>query len=179
MAEMKDLGRSAVYGSLAYDLNHPELFGEEELYGAPAEPEQREERAVRTRVRAQAAARSKQGIAPFALIGGVVAAFLAVTAITAQVALMRLSSESVGLEIRVAELEDENSRLQISYESCFNLAEVENYATTELGMQKPGADQVVYIDTSAPDRAVILGTRDDSFVDRAADFVTGIGDYFR
>ena len=74
----------------------------------------------------------------------------------------------------------EQAKLQIAYESAFNLTEIEEYATAQLGMQKPTADQIYYIDTSSPDKAVIVQqTEEDSFVDRVSDFLMGIGEYFR
>ena len=172
-------GRGAVYGSLAYDFNNPELYTEEE-YSRLHRPEEKPESQVKTDARAKAAAapRTKQGLAPFALVGGLVAAFLCVTAITAHVGLMNLSGESVELQARLQELEVEQVRLRIAYESSFNLAEIEEYAIETLGMQKPSADQVTYIDTSAPDRAMVVGGERESLVDRTADFLSDIGSYF-
>lgn len=176
-------GRGAVFGSLAYDFNHPELYAGEEEYSQTREPEQQQKTETRvqtrTRPRANPAARSKQGIAPFALIGVFAAAFLTVTAITAQVSVVNISGESIALQSRLAELEEEQTRLRIAYESAFNLAEIEEFATTNLGMQKPNAAQITYIDTSAPDKAVVIGgTEGDSFADRAGDFLSGLGSYF-
>lgn len=174
-------GRGAVFGSLAYDFNHPELYAGEEEYSQAPEQEQKPETRVQTRTRARTrpAVRTKQGIAPFAIIGVLAAAFLAVTAITAQVSVVNISGESVALQSKLAELEVEQTRLRIAYESAFNLAEIEEYATENLGMQKPSAAQIMYIDTSAPDRAVVVGEKDgDSFADRAGDFLSELGSYF-
>lgn len=175
-------GQGAVYGSLAYDFNNPELYAGEE-YSAP----QRERTAgtqtqtrTQVRTRARAVPRTRQGIAPTAIIGMLVAAFLLVTGITAQVQLMRTSGDSVELTEKLSTLQAEQAKLRIRYESAFNLSEIEEYATGTLGMQKPTADQISYIDTSAPDRAVVLSTGEsDSFVDRAADFLSGLGAYFK
>ena len=107
------------------------------------------------------------------------AAFLFVTGITAQVQLFTISGESVALEAKLSELEEHQAKLRIAYESSFNLAEIEEYAITSLGMQKPTADQITYIDTSAPDKAVVIADGSgDGFVDRTADFLSGIGAYF-
>ena len=178
-------GRGAVFGSLAYDFNHPELYTGEEEYSQAPETEQKQETETRvqtrTRTRTKIAVRTKQGIAPFALIGVLAAAFLTVTAITAQVSVVNISGDSVALQSKLGELEEERTRLRIAYESAFNLAEIEEYATTNLGMQKPNAAQITYIDTSAPDKAVVIGNSEggnDSFVDRAGDFLSGLGSYF-
>lgn len=175
-------GEGAVYGSLAYDFNNPELYPEQG-YGLPEQEQhsaQETASGVQVKTRARAVPRSRQSLAPFAIVGGLVAAFLLVTAITDRVGLMSVSGESVALQAQLAELEDQHSRLQIAYESAFNLAEIETYATTSLGMQKPSADQITYIDTSASDRAVVLAQGEsEGFVDRASDLLSGLGTYFR
>ena len=182
-------GQNAVSGSLAYDFDNPELYREIE-YGLPlpfdtppaeaeqAQPqEQEQEEAIpQTRTRA----RAKQSVAPAAVLGILVAAAMFVIAIMAQIQLTGLSSERVELEAELRDLQTENARLQIAYESAFNLTEIEEYAVTELGMQKPGADQITYIDTSSPDRAVVINDKaGDGFVDRLSDFLAGLWSYFR
>ena len=165
-------GQGAVYGSLAYDFNNPELYPEE--YSRPQTPAARPQTQTRTRVRtrAKAAARTKQGIAPTAVLGALVAAFLLVTGILAQVQLFSVADGAV-------ELEQQQAKLKIAYESAFNLAEIEEYAVSSLGMQKPKADQVYYIDTSSPDKAVVVAqSGGESLIDRAADFLSGLGAYF-
>lgn len=180
-----NLGHGPVYGSLAYDLHHPELYADEEFYSSSSsapEPEvktEAEEQAA-PKPRARPAPRAKQGISPFAIAGMLVAAFLTVNAISAQVGLVGVSGENVELQSKLKDLEQENTRLRIEYERSFNLAEVEEYAVETLGMRKPTANQVTYIDTSAPDRAVVISAEgDDTLVDRIADFLSGIGSYFK
>ena len=178
-------GQNAVNGSLAYDFDNPELYREIE-YGLPlpfdappAEAEQtQEQEEVLPQTRSRA--RAKQSVAPAAVLGVLIAAAMFVAAIMAQIQLTGLSTERVALEAELAELQTKNAQLQIAYESAFNLTEIEEYAVTELGMQKPGADQITYIDTSSPDRAVVIsGGGGDSFVDRLSDFLAGLGSYFR
>ena len=172
--------QGAVYGSLAYDLNNPELYPEVE-YSAPLErtlPGVGERTAPRTAVRTRR--RAKQGVSPAALMGMLAAAVLFVISIMAQIQLMDISSGSVELQNQLSELETQQAKLKIAYESAFNLTEIEEYAVSELGMQKPTADQICYIDTSSPDRAVVVAqANNESFVDRVADFISGIGSYFR
>ena len=179
-------GKDAVYGSLAYDFNNPALYPEE--YGRPVgrpetspagSPETRTREQVKVRTRARTAPRAKQGIAPVSILGAAAAAFLLVTAISAQASLFAISGASVELEQTLSELEIQQTRLRIAYESAFNLAEVEDYAVHTLGMQKPAADQIYYIDTAAPDKAVVIDAGNgDGFVDRASDFISDIGSYF-
>ena len=174
-------GQNSVYGSLAYDFDNPELYPEIE-YGLPLEKpaapntQERTHTAVRTRTRA----RTKQGISLFAITGMLAAAVLFAVVIMAQVQLLAVTDGSAALEQQLAELETEQAKLQIKYESVFNLTEIEEYATTQLGMQKPRSDQVYYIDTSSPDRAVVVQQADsDSLVDRVSDFISGFGEYLK
>lgn len=173
-------GRGAVYGSLAYDYDNPELYPEE--YSSAPErtaPPQTQERA-HTATRAQVQARSRQAVYPLAMLGILVAAVLFVIAIMAQIQLFDISSKTVGLEAQLKELQTEQTRLQIAYEGAFNLTEIEQYATGRLGMRKPSADQIYYIDTSSPDRAVIIAqTASGGFFGRVSDLLSEIGAYFR
>lgn len=175
-------GSGAVYGSLAYDFDNPELYPE--IYSSPLErtapPQTREDTAAGVRTGARTHARTRQGISPAAVLGMMVAAVLFVIALLAQIQLVGISDTSVQLQSQLSQLETEQAKLQIAYESAFNLTEIEEYATTQLGMQKPNADQIYYIDTASMDKAVVVETSSsDSFVDQVSDFFSGIFEYFR
>ena len=170
-------GSGAVYGSLAYDFNNPALYPDE--YSTAPKPDARQKAETKVRTRARTAVHTKQGIAPLSVVGVLIAAFLFVIAITAQAKLVGLSSESVSLQQELDQLEEHQAKLRIQYESAFNMSDIENYAIHSLGMQKPKADQIFYIDTSAPDKAVVIASADNrGFVDRVSDFLSGIGTYF-
>ena len=172
-------GQGAVFGSLAYDFNNPELYREEYT---TVQPKARPQTQTRTRVqtRAKTVAHTRQSIAPMSLIGMLAAAFLIVVAILAQAQMVGISSKSVELQKELAQLEEQHDKLRIAYESAFNMAEIEDYAIHSLGMQKPRADQIFYIDTSSPDKAVVIaGTENEGFVDRVSDFLSGVVEYFR
>ena len=176
-------GQGAVYGSLAYDFNHPELYQDE--YGAAPErvarPTPRTQTQTRTKVhtRAKTAVHTRQSIAPMSVVGVAVAAFLFVIAIMAQAQLVGISAESVSLQNELTQLEEQQAKLRIRYESAFNMSDIEEYATKSIGMQKPHADQIFYIDTSAPDKAVVIADSGETgFVDKVSDFISGFGAYF-
>ena len=179
-AAKRRYGEGAVYGSLAYDFDYPEVYSGEEYAQprtAPARPKTAEKTHTATRTRY--AVRTKQSIAPTAILGVLVAAFLMISGITAQVQLLAVSNQSVELQTKLEELKVRQAKLRIGYESAFNLAEIEEYATETLGMQKPNANQIAYIDTSSPDKAVVVDDGSgDNFVDRVSDFLTGLGAYF-
>lgn len=178
-AAERTYGQGAVFGSLAYDFNNPELYREEYT---TAQPKARPHTQTRTRVhtRARAAAHTRQSIAPASLLGMLVAAFLVVVAILAQAQMVGISSQSVALQTELTQLEEQQAKLRIAYESAFNMAEIEDYAIHALGMQKPRADQIYYIDTSSPDKAVVIaGGENAGFVDRVSDYLSGLIEYFR
>lgn len=173
-------GEGAVYGSLAYDFNNPELYPDMSYEPAPeiAAPslEQTSESAAQT-----AAARSVQSVAPTAILGFICAAVMLILYLVVNIQLTTVSDEAVHLNNQLEELELEQTRLRIAYESVFNLAEIEEYAIGELGMQKPRSDQIYYVDSSAPDKAVVLNAEDDSDTVgwRLSDTLDIIGEYFR
>ena len=175
----ENYGQGAVFGSLAYDFNNPELYREEYSTAQP-QVRPREETRTRVRTRARTAVKTKQSIAPMSILGVLAAAFLIVTAILAQAQIVGISSKSVALQQELAQLEEQQAKLRIDYESAFNMAEIEDYAIHTLGMQKPRANQIYYIDTSSPDKAVVIADSENTgFVDRVSDLLSGAIEYFR
>ena len=124
--------------------------------------------------------RSRQSIAPMALIGLASAAFLFVALIFGQISLMNVSDKSLELEETLKELKEENAKLQITYESTFNYDEIEEYAKSELGMRKPSSDQIFYIDTVSQDKAVVVSENaaEASLLDRFSDALNALRSYF-
>ncbi len=176
-AAQQRYGQGAVYGSLADDCDNPARYGEEYT---TARPRVQTQTKTRVQTRARTVARSKQSIAPLSIVGMAVAAFLLVTAILAQAQIVGISAKSVSLRQELDVLEERQAKLRIAYESAFNMAEIEDYAVHSLGMQKPQADQIYYIDTSSPDKAVVIAqSGDDGFVDRVSDAISGLAAYFR
>ena len=171
-------GQGAVYGSLAYDFNNPKLYGDE--YSTAPTPTARPQTSTKVHTRARTAVHTRQSISPMSIIGMLAAAFLFVIAITAQAQLIGVSAESVQLQQELDVLEERQAKLRIRYESAFNMADIEDYAIHSLGMQKPKADQIFYIDTSAQDKAVVIADQNTSgFVDRVSDAISGLGEYLR
>ena len=181
-ASQKYYGQGAVFGSLAYDFNNPDLYADVPLEPAAPEfprqrPEPRTAPAPRTaprprrqaraeavsRARAEAAAANRQALAPFTILGGLCVVVLLVFTMLARVQLTAVSETSAALESQLSELKVEQNRLLIDYESAFNLTEVEEYAIHVLGMQQPRDDQIYYIDSTAPDKGEVLsGDRAES-----------------
>ena len=182
MAEqvMRNSGGSAVYGNLAYDFANPKFYGKftlDEPMAAPAPPEVEEQAVPRTR----AVAAPRPAFAPFAVIGYALAGVLLIFMLTSYIQLTAISDETVAIEAELKELKLQKDKLLISYESSFNLAEIEEYAIFELGMQKPRSDQVFYVDKFSPDMAVVLSgeTETDGFWERFSDLTSSLGEYFK
>ena len=166
-------------GNAAYDLRSN--AAEEYLYSAPVELPH----APRTTeaVVPESVPTPKQAIAPLAVLGFAIAAVLIVISLVARVQLSQTSAEVSALEDQYAQLQEDQTRLRIDYESAFNLTEIEDYAIHELGMQKPRSDQLYYISSSdATDTAVVLdqnAAEPLSLADRLGDFFSSIVEYFR
>ncbi len=160
-------GQGAVIGNLAYDFNNPAIYSGG-IYGRPAErPAVREKEydGVRERAgeRSKAAAvpRTRQGISPVAILGSAFAAALLIFSLMARIELVGTTNDIVVLEQQLEELNETRAKLEIGYESAFNLAEIEEYAVGTLGMQKPRSDQIYYISGSTGDRAVTVAREED------------------
>lgn len=166
-------------GNAAYDLHS--TAAEEYRYSAPVEMPH----APRTTeaVVPESVPTPKQAIAPLAVLGFAIAAVLIVVSLVARVQLSQASAEVSALEDQYTQLQEQQTRLRIDYESAFNLTEIEDYAIHKLGMQKPRSDQLYYISSSdATDTAVVLdqnAAEPLSLADRLGDFFSSILEYFR
>ena len=163
-------------GTLAYELTRPveeEYFYSVDPSDLPQSPE------LEAPV-AQAVPVPRQAISPGAVIGAAVAVVMLVFLMLAQVRLSIANKDVLALENQVKSLQARQDDLEISYETAFNLTELEDYAVNELGMQKPRSDQIFYVNGSADDRIVILDETacKASWADRVGDFFCGIAEYF-
>ena len=166
-------------GNAAYDLRS--TAAEEYLYSTAPVDLPHAPRPTETVV-PESAPRPKQAIAPMAVLGFAIAAVLIVVSLVARVQLSQASAEVSALEDQYTQLQEQQTRLRIDYESAFNLTEIEDYAIHELGMQKPRSDQLYYISSDATDTAVVLdqnAAEPLSLADRLGDFFSSILEYFR
>lgn len=172
-------GQGAVYGSLAYDFNNPALqpeYTEEEQWqvmhradNPVAEEAQAAEAAV---------ASNRQAIAPISVLGILAAAVMIVVMLLAQARLTAVCSEAVRLTNRIDQLQTEQARLRIAFESAFNLTEIEDYAVTELGMQKPRNDQIFSISSRTQDKVEIFAPDSaGGLLDRVTEFTGSVKEY--
>ncbi|MDR2671271.1 MAG: cell division protein FtsL [Oscillospiraceae bacterium] len=113
-----------------------------------------EQSAVRTR--AQSRVKEKVHVSGWMLLGFATFAASMFIVVHSHVRLAELSAETGALQREISSLKQEGSLLQKLGDGKVNLAEIERIATEELGMTKPTRDQVIYIDLSDGDRAVVL-----------------------
>ena len=182
MSIEKGYGTRPVYGSLAYDLSGTAVYPDEGINPPPrrkivipAPPE------IKEQVFARTAVKPRQSIAPLSIVGFACAAVLVVFCLMAKIQLPAVTDEAVKYEQQLTELEVAQNRLLIDYEKAFNLTEIEEYASSQLGMQRPRDEQIYYIDSSVPDKAVIISGNEEegSLTDRVFDFLSSIAEYFR
>ena len=138
------------------------------------------------RIREQAAAAAKvkstQSVSALAIIGYACAAVLLIFTLMAKIQLTEVTDTSAQLEEKLSDLKVAQNRLLINYEKAFNLTEIEEYATKQLGMQRPRDEQVFYLESTVPDKAVILKGEDEdktSLGDRIFDALASIAEYFK
>ncbi len=175
------ISANTVYGSLAYDYGRADTYREkaarpvERQVIIPAPPSIREKTAAAVKVKTQ------QHVAPMAIIGYVCAAILVIFSLMAKIQLTEITDSSAQLETQLTDLNVAQNRLLINYEKAFNLTEIEEYATTQLGMQRPRDEQVFYLESTVPNKAVIITETgsESGLGDRVFDFLASISEYFK
>lgn len=181
-------------GNLAYDFTSrpstapddwdwqgeaPAPYDDEMKVVLPAEPRYYEGERERTSARPRVSTR--QTVSPGAVLGFAVAAVLLVFTLMAKIQLTQITDQAVKLEERLVELKNEKARLEIEYEGAFNLKEIEEYAISGLGMQRPREDQIYYLQNSVPDKAVVMEEEpeEETLLERIFGLADFIAEYFR
>ena len=177
-ARQRKYGIETTYGNLAYDYDrtaplHTGGRPVDRQVIIPGAPVVEDEVAAAPRVR------TKQAVAPTAVIGYICAAVLLIFTLMAKIQLTEVTDQSAQLETQLAQLKTDQNRLLINYEKAFNTTEVETYATTQLGMQRARDDQITYLDSNVPDKAVVIQETDDnSFAARVKVALDSLAEYF-
>lgn len=161
------------YGNVAYA---PSVEG-----GAVAAPRQQESiplprRRVQERTqtrpltRTQVKVREGGVVAPFGVIGFLVAGIFAALLVMTMAQQTVLSAQVVSLQTEYSAAQVTNASLSAQYEQIFDIASVE--AAVAGTMVRPSSEQVVYIDLSQPDEVTLYG--DEAGVTGVAGLVAGI-----
>ena len=168
-------GTSYIGGTAAPEIGRYPGREEERKVVIPAPPVVEEQTSTRTRVK------NSQAVSPVAVIGLLCSAVLLVFMLMAKIQFTAVSDNAVALEQQLSDLNVEQTRLLIDYESVFNMTEIEEYATSILGMQRPRDEQIYYLNSSVPDKAVIIDGTDEEKgpLDRLLEMLASIGEYFR
>ena len=154
MAEYSTYKTRYVSGSVAYDFDNAEAFPE---YAPGRDIEIPVARKLREEVVAAPKPQSaSQAISPVAILGFALAAVLLVFSLVARAQLSQISLQVVEQQTALEELATQKQKLLVQYEFAFNLAEIEDYAMRELGMQQPRSEQIYYISSGIADKAEIL-----------------------
>lgn len=86
----------------------------------------------------------------------VLTALIVTAGLFVKVELTKAIDENAVLKQELSDLNEANARLEIEYESLIDLSELEEYAKTALGMQKPESERIIQIDVEVQDKAEIL-----------------------
>ena len=151
--DTREYSRKVMYnGSAAYDLAAPQFQDWEE------EREQKQQPAAQPAKKTQ----GYYSISLFSIVGFAAVVVMMVALLMTYVSYTAAAAGTVELRSQVEKLTEEQRKLTIAYEEAFDITEVEAYATTKLGMDKPAENQITNIDTHAEDRAVVVNNDDDS-----------------
>ena len=156
--------RSGLYnGSAAYDI-----YGQNGLYyGGSAAPEVRPQGLPEEYVSPQRYRRvkAKTAVAPFAVLGLMVAVCMMVLVIFGYVQLYEATEHVSRLESQLSNLQEEQAVLESLYEGSIDMAEVEEMAA-ELGLTIPTREQTVYVNLAGSDRAELYTSERVGLVER-------------
>lgn len=140
-------------------------------------PEERKEPARKQKTKVKA----KLAIAPFTLVGVLVAVILLTMVLYSYVQLYEASSRVGELTDELTAVEIENGKLRSAYESGIDLTTIELEAK-QLGMKMPSSNQEVYLNISNTDRGEVIAVKHENVFVRTWEAVTdsfrGILEYF-
>lgn len=143
-------------GSIAYDLSR---FDKRKRVREQLEREPvislRPIAKVNERAKAEQAARSRAVVSPFALVGFVVVAFLMLLLVNNYMVLYKGTMELSGMKSTYEKLIKDEAVLSVQVEQRLNLKMIGEKAS-ELGMNLPQSEAVIYLDLSTPDYGVVV-----------------------
>ena len=186
--------KSSTYGSMAYKLDYySDVVAVPQPRVAPmprtapkAQPKADPQvtTRVRERSRVRVTTRQQQAVAPFAIIGFLAAAAIAVVLLLGNIQLNSIYADNVQLQKQLTTLETEHADLTAQFELKFDQAKLEAAVAADGTLAKPNSNQSVYIDMSEPDNAVVYGSEKqstgvDGFFKTVGDLFSSVVEYFR
>ena len=98
------------------------------------------------------------------------------------VQLTQISNSVTEMKTEMGQLSDERVTLLTRYEQTFEMAAIKE-AAEGLGMSKPSAGQIEYVELGGPDKAVVYAAGKDGVLDKffasVEDGVGAVVEYFR
>ena len=115
----------------------------------------------------------------FSVFGGLVAAFLMVTVLIANIRYNEVSSERLRLETQLTQLTEMERRLEIEFESFIDMKAVEQYARDVLGMSKPDTEQISIVNGLVEDKVEKFESNDDGLFGGFGEFIRSLMGYLK
>ena len=84
------------------------------------------------------------------------AAGLMIKGLFVRIELAEQSDKITAAKKELSQIEEENRRLRIEYETKIDLDKIEDYAKSMLGMQRAGESRTEKIDTDTQDKAIVI-----------------------
>jgi len=163
-----------IYGTAA-----PNSAAYEEPAARPVEiPAVKERIRERERADAQIMAQNLPAISLFAVFGALLIGIMLIFIVLAQISFNEIASETARLNTQLGELSEKQRRLEITFESVIDMKEVERYARDELGMSKPEADQIAVVHPVPVDKAEIVISVSESWIQGFGAFISQLLGYF-
>lgn len=121
-------------------------------------------------------------VAPFAVLGFLTVAVMAVMILMSYIRLSTFSREMVKLDARMTELRSEEATLRARYELAYDLGAIESAMTADGSMSRPQPGQLVYVSLAEPDQVVLYDgeeSGDDGFLESLQKLPDKFLAYFR
>ena len=167
------------YGNIAYDLDA--LVKERALddAGRMYELPRQEEEAVQRKEKTE---KPKAQFSPLLVGSAAVLITLVVVLLMGFVQLTQISNSVTEMKTEMGQLNDERVALLTRYEQTFEMAAIKE-AAEGLGMSKPSAGQIEYVELGGPDKAVVYAAGKDGVLDKffasVEDGVGAVVEYFQ
>jgi len=129
-------------------------MGFEGLYAHSSAVKRRNARDL-ARARMKKLARSQLFLA--SLVGVLLTVTMLFGVVFSTMQLSALTADATRIRRQISALSGQEANLRAQVENRIDLAEIEQFAIQELGMMKPRGEQIVYVDTSSGDFAVVHG----------------------
>ncbi|MCL2227849.1 MAG: cell division protein FtsL [Oscillospiraceae bacterium] len=155
-----------------------EAFPEEEH--RPLESPRAEERArQREKAKAAEALQNMPSVSFFAIAGTVIVSTLMIFVVLAQISYNETAVETARLRSQYVALNEQHRRLEVTFESVIDMAEIERYARDVLGMSRPGVNQTGVIQSVSVDRAEVLAAPPTNVLRDIGAFFSSLLEHFR